>query len=188
MWWILNVHSENENCFAGRKTKPADGLGLGRGRSVGLVVRLTGCLCINRPKMKQARTVCIQRNTASLFIPQYSHNVSRPSSTSPLCSHIHQLALLPIGAHRSRDGLRDALQQYVLRSSPAHEVRLSSSELPIQEQRWQLDLLLMPAGSQHPGLVHDAPEQTDHEPRVLFSRECRDHVRSRVLQQVHTIW
>ena len=43
-----------ENCFAERETKPADGLGRGRGRSVELVARPTACLCINRPKMKQA--------------------------------------------------------------------------------------------------------------------------------------
>ena len=56
--------SEFENCFAERETKPADGLGRGRGRSVELVARLTACLCINRPKLKQARTVCNQRNRA----------------------------------------------------------------------------------------------------------------------------
>lgn len=62
------------------------------------------------------------------------------------------------------------MQQHIVRGSPAHDIRLPAPELRVQEQRRELDVLLVPAGSKHSRVVHDAHEQNDHEPRVLLGR------------------
>lgn len=97
----------------------------------------------------------------------HQQHVPRPSSTSPLLPHVHQLALLPLCPHRPRDGLRDALLQHLLRCRPAHQLRLPPPELSVQKQRGQLDLLLVPPGAKHSRMVHHAPESSRDGSRVL---------------------